>query len=143
MTRRERLKKLIDRRKQREQIIVVQLLALPGGHPERPMVIGGTPAQRDAILAKWDAENPNIPPRATGPWTKAPESSPGAAPVPAPARQLPAGAPTVHDRPAGDISAPLDASLSSTRRTCDCGALGEEPVGGYITCRTCGTVFCG
>jgi hypothetical protein len=142
MTRRERLKKLLERRKQREQIIVVDFVPAPGSHPIRPLVIGGTPAQRDAILAKWDAEHPNVPPRPTGRWTKAPECSPGTAPMPATASQRTAGVPTVHDRPVGDISAPSGAPASSTRATCHCGALGEAPAGGFITCRSCGAVFC-
>jgi len=133
MTRRERLKKLIDRRKQREQIIVINLLPAPADPPGRPMVIGGSRVQRDAILAKWDAEHPNVPPRPTGAWTKAAEGSPGATP----------SQPTVHDRPAGETTAPPGAAASSTRLTCPCGALGEEPAGGFITCRSCGTVFCG
>lgn len=143
MTRKERLKKLLERRKQRDQVIVVHIVPAPGGDPKRPLVIGGTPARRDAILAKWDAEHPHIAPRPTGPWTHASEGSPGAAPVPPAASQLSAEARTGYDQPVGDSCPQSGAPAPSTRLTCRCGALVEVPAGESITCRPCGTVFRG
>ena len=139
MTRRERLKKLLDRRKQQERIIIVHFD--PHGGPEiRPIVIGGTPAQRDAILAKWDAEHPNIP-QPTGPWARASEASPGTAPVTAQAIQQAVAAATGHDQPVVDSGAHPGAPAPSGQLKCRCGAVVEGTAGGRITCRLCGTVF--
>jgi len=122
MTRRERLKKLLDRRKQRDRVIIVNFDP-HGGPAIRPVVIGGTSTERDAILARWDAEHPNVSPRRSGHWTETVESSrdssaqPGA---PAPSTQF-----------------------TSTQLNCRCGAVVEVLAGGRVTCQPCGRLFGG
>jgi len=142
MTRRERLKKLLGRRKQKDRITVITFEPFGDG-PHRPIVFGGTPAQRDAILTKWDAEHPSSPPQAPGHWSKAYEASPGTAPEGTPAIQQPPGAPAGHDELIVDSGAHPGAPASSTQLTCGCGAVVEASAGGPVTCRSCGTAFRG
>jgi hypothetical protein len=142
MTRRERLKKLLERRREKAGVTIIMFEPFGDG-PQRPVVLGGTQAQRDAILAKWDAEHPNIPSQPPGPWSKASATSHGIAPAIAPDIQQPAGVPIGHDQPIVESGTQPGAPAPATKLTCRCGVVVETPVAGPVTCRSCGTASSG